>query len=41
MRIKGKRDIPLTQISQPLTLEEIEGQAVELARFLQVSLETN
>ena len=41
MRIKGKRDIPLTQISQPLTLEEVESQAVELARFLQVSLETN
>lgn len=39
MRTKGKNDIPLTQISQPLTLEEIESQAVELARFLQVNLE--
>jgi len=41
MRIKGKRDIPLTRIGQPLTLEEIEKQAAELAKFLQVSLEAN
>ena len=39
IRIKGKRDIPLTRIGQPLTLEEIEKQAAELAKFLQVSLE--
>jgi hypothetical protein len=41
MRVKGKRDIPLTRIGQPLTLEEIEKQAAELAKFLQVSLEAN
>jgi hypothetical protein len=34
-----KREIPLTGISQPLTLKEIEKQASELANFLQVSLE--
>ena len=33
------REIPLTGISQPLTLKEIEKQASELANFLQVSLE--
>lgn len=39
MRIKGKRDIPLTRIGQPMTLDEIETEAAELARFIQVSLE--
>nr|ALO21420.1 hypothetical chloroplast RF4 [Golenkinia longispicula] len=39
MRLKGKREIPLTGIGQPLTLKEIEKQASELANFLQVSLE--
>ena len=39
LRIKGKRDIPLTRIGQPLTLEEIEQKAADLARFLQVSIE--
>nr|YP_009105453.1 hypothetical chloroplast RF4 [Parietochloris pseudoalveolaris]AIT94080.1 hypothetical chloroplast RF4 [Parietochloris pseudoalveolaris] len=36
--VKGKRDIPITRIGQPMTLEEIEKQAAELAKFLQVSL---
>ncbi len=39
LRVKGKRDIPLTRIGQPMTLEEIEKQAADLAKFLQVSLE--
>lgn len=39
LRLKGKREIPLTGIGQPLTLKEIEKQASELANFLQVSLE--
>ncbi len=39
MRLKGKREIPLTGIGQPLTLKDIEKQASELASFLQVSLE--
>ena len=39
IRIKGKKDIPLTRIGQPISLEEIEKQAAELARFLQVTLE--
>ncbi len=37
--IKNKLDIPLTRIGQPLTLQEIEKQAAELAKFLQVSLQ--
>jgi hypothetical protein len=39
IRLKGKREIPLTGIGQPLTLKEIEKQASELANYLQVSLE--
>nr|AYQ94219.1 hypothetical chloroplast RF4 [Borodinellopsis texensis] len=39
LRLKGKREIPLTGIGQPLTLKDIEKQASELANFLQVSLE--
>lgn len=39
IRFKGKPEIPLTGIGQPLTLKEIEKQASELANFLQVSLE--
>lgn len=39
MRLKGKREIPLTGVGQPLTLKDIEKQASELASFLQVSLE--
>jgi hypothetical protein len=41
MIIKGKRDIPLTGVGQPLTLEEIEQQAAELAKFLQINLYLN
>ncbi len=39
LQLKGKREIPLTGIGEPLTLKEIEKQASELANFLQVSLE--
>lgn len=38
LQIRGKNEIPLTRIGQPLTIEEIELQASELAKFLQVSL---
>jgi hypothetical protein len=38
-KLNLKREIPLSGISQPLTLKEIEKQASELANFLQVSLE--
>ena len=39
LKLKGKREIPLTAVGQPLTIQEIEKQASELANFLQVSLE--
>jgi hypothetical protein len=39
MKLKGQREIPLTGIGQPLTIQELEKQASELANFLQVSLE--
>lgn len=39
--IKGQRQIPLTRVGQPLTLEEIEMQAAELAQFLQKDLLLN
>ena len=38
LKIRGKPEIPLTKVGQPMTLEEIESQAAELAKFLQVSL---
>jgi hypothetical protein len=38
MQVKGKRGVPLTRFGQPLTLEEIEAEATELARFLQIPL---
>lgn len=36
--LKGQRQIPLTRVGQPMTLEEIETLAAELARFLQKDL---
>jgi hypothetical protein len=39
LRLKGKRDILLTRIGQPMTLEQLEKQGAELAKFLQVGLE--
>ncbi|MEH2073405.1 MAG: photosystem I assembly protein Ycf4 [Nostoc sp.] len=39
LRIKGRRDIPLTRVGQPLSLTELETEGAKLARFLEVSLE--
>ena len=39
LRVKGKRDIPLTRVGQPLGLSQLENQGAELARFLAVPLE--
>lgn len=41
LKIRGKKEIPLTRVGQLLTLEEVELQAAELAKFLQVSLLMN
>jgi hypothetical protein len=39
LKVKGKGDIPLTRVGQPIALSELENQGAELARFLQVPLE--
>lgn len=39
LRIKGRRDVPLTRVGQPMSLPEVENQGAELARFLGVPLE--
>jgi hypothetical protein len=39
LRVKGRRDIPLTRVGQPLSLADLETQGADLARFLGVSLE--
>ncbi len=39
VRIKGRQEIPLTRVGEPVALAEIETQGAELARFLGVPLE--
>jgi hypothetical protein len=39
LRAKGRRDIPLTRVGQPLSLSELETEGAKLARFLGVPLE--
>lgn len=39
LRVKDRRDVPLTRVGQPLPLSELESQGAELARFLAVPLE--
>jgi len=39
LRLKGNREIPLTRAGQPVSIQEIETQAAEIAKLLQVSLE--
>lgn len=39
LRVKGRRDIPLTQVGQPMSLTDLENQGAQLARFLGVPLE--
>lgn len=39
LRVKGRRDIPLTRVGQPLSISELEKQGAGLARFLEVPLE--
>jgi DNA mismatch repair protein MutH len=39
VKVKQKRDIPLTRVGQPIALSELENQAAQLARFLGVPLE--
>ena len=39
LRVKNKRDFPLSAVRQPLPLAELENQGAALARFLGVPLE--
>ncbi len=39
LRVKGRRDIPLSSVGQPMSLQELETQGAKLARFLEVPLE--
>ena len=39
LRVKDRRNIPLTRVGQPLSLTELENQGASLARFLGVRLE--
>jgi hypothetical protein len=39
VRIKGRREIPLTRVGEPISLTELETQGANLARFLAVPLE--
>ena len=39
LKIKGKGEIPITRVGQPIPLAELENRGAELARFLGVPLE--
>ncbi|AFY75110.1 Ycf4 [Synechococcus sp. PCC 7502] len=39
LRLKGRGDIPLTEVGQPISLSALEDRAAELAKFLSVPLE--
>ncbi|MBE9222801.1 photosystem I assembly protein Ycf4 [Cyanobacterium stanieri LEGE 03274] len=39
LRVKPKRDIPLTPVGEPIALSALENQGAQLARFLTVPLE--
>ena len=39
LRVKGRRNIPLTRVGQPMSLTKLENDGAQLARFLGVPLE--
>ena len=39
LRLRGRRDVPLTRIGEPIALAELERSGAELARYLNVPLE--
>ncbi|MGL5080205.1 MAG: photosystem I assembly protein Ycf4 [Microcoleaceae cyanobacterium] len=39
LKLKDRREIPLTRVGQPMALSELEDQGAELAKFLKVPLE--
>jgi hypothetical protein len=39
LRVKGRRNVPLTRVGQPLSLQKLETEGAQLAQFLGVPLE--
>jgi len=39
LKLKDRRQFPLTRVGQPISLSKVENEAAELARFLKVPLE--
>lgn len=39
LKMKDKREIPLTKVGQPLSLSKLEDQAVNIAKFLDLKVE--
>ncbi|GBF79144.1 photosystem I assembly protein Ycf4 [Aphanothece sacrum] len=39
LKVKQRRDVPLTRVGEPITLADLENQGAELSRFLGVPLE--
>jgi hypothetical protein len=39
LRVKGKGDLPLSEVGQPISLTVLEDRAAEIAKFLAVPLE--
>ena len=39
LRVKGRRNVPLTRVGQPLSLTTLENEGASLAQFLRVPLE--
>jgi hypothetical protein len=39
LRVRGRREIPLTRVGEPIALAELETEGAKLARFLGVPLE--
>ena len=39
LRLKKRRDMPLSRVGEPISLSELENKGAELARFLSVPLE--
>ena len=39
LRLKGRKDLPLTRVGQPLPMDELEKDGAKLARFLNINLE--
>ena len=40
LKLKNRIEIPLTRVGQPLPLSDIENQAIDIAKFLGVVVES-